>query len=123
MSMNIRKHLGTPVLLAALVLGTGIPGMAGSSHSRKVILFHPAMMGGTTLPAGKYSVRWKTHSPQASVKFVQRHQTLLATEGIVEQRDTTYSHNEVLYSTTSDGAMSLLEIRFAGSNKALVFTQ
>ena len=118
--MNTRKQLGTSVLSVALVLSTGIPGLAWSSHTRKVTLSHQVILAGTTLPAGKYAVAWKTHSPEATVKFMQNHQVLLSTEGIVQKRDRTFKRNEIVYNASS-GMVSLMEIRFAGTNQALVF--
>jgi hypothetical protein len=41
----------------------------------------------------------------------------------VEQRDTKYGRNAVVYNSASDGTMSLVEIRFAGSSQVLVFNQ
>jgi hypothetical protein len=122
MNINIRKHLGTSALSVALVLAAGIPALAGSSHSRKVTISHQAVLAGTTLAPGKYAVEWQTHSPEATVKFTQHHQVLLSTAGVVQKRDRTYPRDEVLYSTEG-GMMSLVEIRFAGTNQALVFNQ
>lgn len=122
MNMNIRQHLRTSILAVALVLAAGVPGLAWGPHSRKVILYHQTDLGGTTLAVGKYSVAWKTHSPEATVKFTLHHHALLSTNGVVQKRDRTYLRNEVVYNTEG-GMMSLTEIRFAGTNKALVFNQ
>ena len=121
MNMNIRKSLGTSVLSVALLLASGIPALA--SHSATVTLSHDLVLNGTTLPAGKCSVRWETHSPEATVEFVQHHKVVLSTEGRVEERSKGYDHDAVVYNTAPDGTMSLVEIRFAYSNKVLVFNQ
>jgi hypothetical protein len=121
MNMNIRKCLGTSALSLALLLASGIPGLA--KNSRTVTLNHDAVLSGTSLSAGKYSIRWETHSPEATVQFVQHHKVVLTTEGRVEERDKTYDRDAVVYNTASDGSMSLVEIRFAYSNKVLVFNQ
>ena len=121
MNMNIRKSLGTSVLSVALLLASGIPALA--KDSRAVTLSHDVVLNGTTLPAGKCSVRWETHSPEATVEFVQHHKVVLSTEGRVEERSKGYDHDAVVYNTAPDGTMSLVEIRFAYSNKVLVFNQ
>jgi hypothetical protein len=120
-NMNIRKCFGTSLLSVALLLAAGIPGFA--SNSRTVTLQHDAVLSGTSLAAGRYTVQWEAHSPEATVEFVQHHKVVLSTEGRVEQRDKKYDRNAVVYNAASDGTMSLVEIRFAGSSKVLVFNQ
>ena len=121
MNMNTRKCLGASVLSLALLLASGIPGLA--KNSRTVTLSHDTVLSGTNLAAGRYSIRWETHSPRTTVEFVQHHKVVLSTEGRVEERDKHYDSDTVVYSTAPDGTMSLLEIRFADSNKVLVFNQ
>ena len=121
MNMNIRKFLGTSLLSMALLLAAGIPSLA--KNSRTVTLRHDAALSGTSLAAGRYSIRWETHSPEATVEFVQHHKVVLSTEGRVEERDKSYDRDAVVYNGAPDGTMSLVEIRFAGSNKVLTFNQ
>jgi hypothetical protein len=121
MNMDVRKYLGTSVLSVALLLASGIPALA--KDSRTVTFGHDFVLNGTTVPAGKWSVQWETHSPEATVEFVQHHKVVLSTEGRVEERSKGYDRDAVVYNTASDGTMSLVEIRFANSNKVLVFDQ
>jgi hypothetical protein len=121
MNMNVRKRLRTSLLSVALLLAAGIPGFA--KHSRPVTLPHDAVVAGTTLSAGKYVVQWETHSPEASVQFVQHHQVVLSTGGRIEQRNHAYERDATVYDTAADGTLYLIEIRFAYSNKVLVFNQ
>lgn len=119
--MNIKKNLGMTALSVALLLASGIPSFA--ANSRTVTLQHDAVLSGTGLSAGRYSIRWQTHSPEATVDFVRRHKVVLSTEGRVEERDKTYDRDAVVYSTHPDGTWSVIEIRFANTNKVLVFNQ
>ena len=121
MKRSIRKCFGTGALSVGLLLAASIPGLAKNSHT--VTLGHNAVLSGTSLAAGRYSIRWETHSPEATVQFVQHHKVVLTAEGRVEQRDKKYERNAVVYNTAPDGTMSLLELRFAGSRKVLVFNQ
>ena len=121
MNMNIRKSLGTSALSVALLLASGIPALA--KNSRTVTLHRDAVLGGTTLSAGQYTIEWETHSPEATVRFVQHHKLVLSTEGRVEQRDKSYDRNTVVCNAVTDGSVSLMEIRFAGSKQVLVFNQ
>jgi hypothetical protein len=120
-NMNVRKCLGTSVLSVALFLASGIPALA--KNSTTVTLSHDLVLNGTSLPAGKYTVRWEADSPEASVEFVRNHEVFVSTAGRVEERPKGYDHGAVVCNTASDGTMSLAEIRFAHSNKVLVFNQ
>jgi hypothetical protein len=118
---NIRKCFGTWVLSLGLLLATSIPALA--KNSRTVTLHHDVVLSGTTLSAGQYRIRWETHSPEATVQFVQHHKVVLSTEARVEQRDKSYDRDTVVFNAVPDGSMSLSEIRFAGSRQVLVFNQ
>jgi hypothetical protein len=121
MNMNVRKRLGTALLPLALLLAAGIPGFGKNSHP--VTLTHDAVLAGTTLSAGKYVIHWQTHSPEATVQFVQHHKVVLSAGGRIERRDHAYEQDATVYDTAADGTMHLIEIRFAYSNKVLVFNQ
>jgi hypothetical protein len=140
MNVNFRKFLGTSVLSVALLLATGIP--ASAANSRNVTLSHDVVVNGVTLRAGQYTIRWQTHSPEATIEFVRHNEVVAGTEGRIEVRKGSYQCNvrfnalselekctnghdqdAVVYNTSADGAMSLVEIRFAYSNKVLVFNQ
>ena len=112
------KWVGTGILTLGLLLAAGLP--AAAKNSRTISINHAIMLHGKNLPAGKYTVEWQTHSPEATVQFLQKRQLVAATEGRVEQRDKTYDANAAVYETLPDGSVSLLELRFAGSNKVLV---
>jgi len=119
--MDIRKYLGTSILSVALLLASGIPGLA--KNSRSVVLAHYAVLSGKTLPAGTYVVRWEAHSPGAVVEFEQRHKVVLSTEGRLEDRGKKSNSDMVIYKTATDGARTISEICFKGSSEVLVFNK
>jgi hypothetical protein len=137
--MNIKKYLGASVLSVALLLASGIRGMAKNSES--VTFSHDVMVNGKTLPAGEYTVQWETHSPEASVAFLRHHKVVLSTEGKVEgrkgyyrsmtltsegrngERNNNYNPVAVVYNAAPNGSMAVVEIHFANSNKVLLFNQ
>jgi hypothetical protein len=89
-----------------------------------VSLAHDLVLKGISLPGGQYTVRWETNSSGATIEFVQHHKVVLSTERGFEERSKGYNrHDSVVYNTASDGTISLVEIRFAYSNKVLVFNQ
>jgi len=121
MNMNVGKYLGTSALSVVLLLASSIPALA--KNSRTVTFSHDVVLNGTTLPAGQYTVQWETYSSGATIEFVQRHKVVLTTDGGFVEHSKGYGRDAVVYNTASDGTMSLVEIRFADSNKVLVFNQ
>jgi hypothetical protein len=119
MNRSIKECFVTGIVSLGLLLAAGIPAVA--SNSAEVTLNHNAVVHGKNLPAGKYTVEWKTHSPEATVQFVQRSRVVLSTDGRVEQRDKTSDSTAVVYDNAPDGSLSIIEIRFANSNQVLVF--
>ena len=115
------KCLGTSVLFLGLLLASGLPAAAKSSHTIK--LDHAVVLQGANLPAGRYQVEWQTHSPEADVQFSHKGGLVVSTTGRVEQRDQRYYSDAIVYGETSDGFISIVEIRFAGSKNVLVFAQ
>jgi len=119
MKTATRKWLGTGVLSLGLLLAAGIP--ASAKESRTIKFEHAIVLEGKKVPAGWYKVEWQTHSPEATVKLLQQNRLVVSTEGRLEIRDKKNYCDSVLYDAAPDGSMTLLEIRFAGSNKVLVF--
>jgi hypothetical protein len=109
------------ILSVALLVAAAHPGFAKSS--RTIALPHDSILNGTSLPAGEYVVRWEAQNPRATVEFARGHKVVLSTEGRIEDRGKKYHSNTVVYSTASDGTITISEIRFAGSSEVLVFNQ
>jgi len=116
---NVRKSFETGILVFGLLLAAGIPALARNLGT--VTLLHDAVLHGKSLRAGNYNVEWQTHSPEATVQFSQSFKVALFTEGRVERRPRKYAQNSVVYDTAPDGSLSIIEIRFANSDKVLVF--
>jgi len=116
---NFSKYFETGILVSGLLLAACIPALAINSGT--VTLLHDATVHGKPLRAGTYMVEWKTHSPEATVQFSQRFKVALFAEGRIERRARVYEQNSVVYDTAPDGSLFVIEIRFANSNKVLVF--
>jgi hypothetical protein len=112
-----RQVLGSWALLAALFLVCPLPGVA---VPKTASLRSDMVVNRTYLPAGVYLVTWNTHSPRATVQFINKHSVVVC-HGRVEKRDETYHENTIVYNTAADGTRHLVEIRFAFSHKVLVF--
>src|SRR3954468_14064284 len=92
----------------------------GPKTSQNFNLENAVNVNGQALKAGDVDVRWVTHSPQATVTFVQRKSTLTA-DGVFVVRPEKAASDAVVYRINPDGSKSLLELQFAGSNKVLSF--
>ena len=72
---------------------------------------------------GSYSITWETHSPAATVSFLQKGKVVATAEGKVVDRGTKYPSNEVVFAATADGGRQVQEIRFRGSSEVIVFVE
>jgi|SRR5579863_495700 len=108
-------------VLSILVMTSVIAFGKTSKDSRKLTLTSTATISGTQVPAGQYSVRWVSHSPEATVTFEKGHNVVATAEGKWVDRHTPYEQNAVVLETNADGSRSIVELRFAGMSEALVF--
>jgi hypothetical protein len=115
------KTLKNIVRAMAILLTTSCALHAGGPKtSQNFSLEEKVNVNGQTLKAGEVDVRWVTHSPQATVTFVQRKSTVTA-EGVFVTRPEKAEHDAVVYRINPDGSRSLIELQFGGSNKVLSF--
>ena len=118
MKTTTKKWFGIGILSLGLTLAAGIS--ASAKEARTIDFEHAVVLQGKKVPVGWYKVEWQTHSPEATVQFSHGRKLVATTGGRVELRDKPATCDSVLYETAPDGSMTLLEIRFAGSNKVLV---
>ena len=115
------KTLKNIVRAMAILLTTACAVHAGGPKTSQNINLDQALtVNGQALKAGDAEVRWVTHSPQATVTFVQRKSAFTA-EGVFVARPDKADRDAVVYRINPDGSRSLIELQFAGSNKVLSF--
>ena len=78
-------------------------------------------LNGTPVPTGDYTITWESYSPDAVVKFVRNFEVVATADGKWMKRDVPYKLNAVVWRASADGSRILLEIRFGGMSRALVF--
>jgi cell division protein FtsN len=76
---------------------------------------------GTRIPVNECVVSWESYVTDAIVKFEQGGSVVATTEGKWVARAAKYEQNAIVYRKNGDGSRTLLEIRFAGMSRALVF--
>ncbi|HEV2494809.1 MAG TPA: hypothetical protein VG204_17240 [Terriglobia bacterium] len=94
---------------------------AFAKDSRDVKVTYAASVGGTTVTPGQYKLRWDSNNADPEVAFLKGRKVVAKTHGQWVDRSVEYDRNSVVYDTGSDGSRSILEMRFAGSSKVLVF--
>ena len=96
---------------------------AKARDSKSMVLHYNATVAGSQLASGRYNVQWETHSPEATVSFLQGSKVVATAEGKVVDRGRKYLSDEVMYDETPDGAHVIRELRFRGSSEVIEFNQ
>ena len=117
--MKVGSLAGRITVTLAILLMAALSAIAQNARTLKVP--YSASVNGKQLAAGEYKVTWQTHSPEATVNFMQKKEVVATVQGKWVDRDTKYEANGVVYSNNPDGSRTIMEVRFAGLKGALVF--
>ena len=108
--------------LVLMILVALTPNLSLWANNGKTLSFRTEVtLNGSKLPSGYYEISWVSHSSEATVTFVRAGQAVVTAMGRWVERGAKYQTDAVVYSNNPDGSHTLLEIRFAGKNQALVF--
>jgi hypothetical protein len=120
-TMTHYKHLRVLVFGSAVLLLAAVSAFAKSSKTFN--LPYAGLLAGSRIEAGRYQVMWEEHSPQVTVTVAREggRKFVATAQGKIEERNTKYSRNMVVYSTRPDGTQVISELRLGGSSKAIVF--
>ena len=88
---------------------------------RDFTLPRTAKVGGTDLPVGSCLISWESYTPDAIVKIERDRGMGVTVEGRWVNRGVSNTEDAVGYQTNRDGSRTLVEIRFSGMRRALVF--
>src|ERR1051326_2801594 len=107
------------ILVILIVLTLNL--LTWANNGKTVSFRTEVTLNGSKLPSGYYEISWVSHSPEATVTFAKTGQATVTAMGKWVDRGEKYHSDAVVYSNNADGSHTLLEIRFAGKNQALVF--
>jgi SPOR domain/PilZ domain len=79
-------------------------------------------LNGTDMPLGDLVIRWESYVPDAKVKFLQNDDLVLSADGKWVDRGYKVDRNAFVYERQKNGVHTLVEIRFAGMSRVLVFS-
>src|SRR5438445_12855202 len=99
--MKINRYGKYLARALTLYLFVSLPAVANRTHT-----FHSLQMSdcvvtpnGTKIPAGVYDVTYKSHSPTATVTFMQGRRVVATVDGKWVSRNVTYNNDAIVYDT------------------------
>jgi hypothetical protein len=117
-----RRAVNKAALLAVLIL------LLASSHvwakknpPRLFSLPVVFILNGAQVPAGMYELTCETQGSAVRVTLLKGGQFVATAPGVWVKTGIKYSDDEVLFRVNPEGSKSLIEIRFAGASRAIVF--
>jgi hypothetical protein len=116
------KAMKKAVLLSITLLFLVIsPVWAKKNLPRSMMLPVVVTLNGAQIPAGIYELTCETHGSAVRVTLLKDGQFVATAPGAWVKTGIKYSENEVLVRVNPEGLKSLIEIRFAGAARAIVF--
>ena len=88
--------------------------------SRDVSFRSRVNIRGFQLPLGDCRIAWETYITDTKVKFMEGQYIVAAVDGKWVHRDSKFLNTEYVYQVQHDSSRPLLELHFAGMNRALV---
>lgn len=99
----------------------GIKALPFERGSRGFAFRSNLSVGGSRLPVGELSITWETYVSEAKVKFMQDGSLIASANASWSNRPQKFAHNEYVYENGGGNSRPLLEVHFAGLDRALVF--
>jgi hypothetical protein len=116
----MKKALLLPVVI---LLFANTPVVAKKNPPRPFRLREVVVLNGAQIPPGGYDLTWETHNSAARVTLWKDGQFVATAPGAWVKNGVKYAEDEALVRVNSDGTKSLIEIRIAGTGRAIVFDQ
>jgi hypothetical protein len=108
------------VFTATLCFVASFPISARKNPARFFFLPTPVTVEGAQIPQGMYQLIVESSNSGVRVNWWREGQFVASASGAWVRSGMKYSENTVLLRVNSDGSRSLIEIRLAGSAKAIV---
>lgn len=90
-------------------------------HTKTITLTSPTQLGGTSLSAGKYQLRWSGLGPTAQIQIQQNKKPAAQVNARIVILSNKAPADEVAPRKNADGTMALGLLQFAGESFALIF--
>ena len=113
------KKVVLPIVLVLLVATSPVWGKKNPPHP--LSLPFVVNLNGAQVPAGTYELTWETQGSEARATLWKNGRFVATAPGSWVKSGVKYSEDEVLIRANSEGSRSLVEIRIAGTARAIVF--
>jgi hypothetical protein len=107
--------------LALVLLITTSPVWGKKNPPHALSLPYVVNLNGAQVPAGAYELTWETQGSAARATFWKDGRFVATAPGAWVKGGVKYSEDEALVRVNSEGSRSLVEIRIAGTARAIVF--
>jgi hypothetical protein len=97
-----------------------MPALAKKNPPRPFQLRQEVVLNGAQVPAGTYELSWETQGSKVQVTLRKEGKFVAIADGALVKSGRKYNEDEALLRVNSDGSKSLIEIRIAGADKAIV---
>jgi hypothetical protein len=112
--------LAAATLMTFILLAASVPILAKKNPPRPFQLRQEVILNGAQIPAGVYELIWETQGSKARVTLQKDGKFVATAEGALVKSGMKFNEDEALLRVNSDGSRSLIEIRIAGADKAIV---
>ena len=111
-----RTMILVAIVVAVVLVLSATAALAGSAD---VFLRNGTTVGGKSLPAGQYTIRWSGAGDSLSVKVTGGGRELAKVPAALETRAEASANDGVLYEKSGENAWKIKEVRFAGKKEVL----
>ena len=117
--MDTMKILRVTVTALGVVLAANTEARGAEVHYLK--LTRPMVLGGVDLRAAVYTVQWKLQGTRATVTFSRKGRVVATVQGECATFDRSVPNDTLYFSKDPDGFLAISALRFASTNKGIVF--
>jgi hypothetical protein len=108
------------ILVTTMFLCAGLPALAKKNPPRPFQLREDVFLNGAQVPAGLYELVWETQGARARITLQKDGKFVATAEGGFVKSGMKFVQDAAVLRENPDGTESLIEIRIAGSTKAIV---
>ena len=119
LQMDMTKILGLTVTALGLWLA-GTTEVRGA-EARYLKLTRPMVVAGVDLQAAVYNVQWNLTGTRATVTFSRKGRVVATVQGECATFERSVPNDTLDFSKDPDGFLAISALRFAGTNKGIVF--
>jgi hypothetical protein len=117
---SVQMKFGAATLTTLILLAASMPALAKKNPPRPFQLRQEVVLNGAQVPAGTYELSWETQGSKVQVTLRKEGKFVAIADGALVKSGRKYNEDEALLRVNSDGSKSLIEIRIAGADKAIV---